>query len=86
MPSTDAARKIELETVDMVFLDGEHTYGAVYGNLLEWIPKIRPGGLIAGHDRDLVPSKDDRGVTGALIDFFGFLPPIAAESIWAVGR
>lgn len=34
--------------VDMVFLDGDHTYAAVYDDLMAWLPKTRR--LICGHD------------------------------------
>merc|ERR1711957_462179 len=35
---------------DFVFIDGPHTYRNVRNDLEMWAPRIRPGGIIAGHD------------------------------------
>lgn len=35
---------------DFVFLDGDHTYRAVKLDIALWLPKIAPGGILAGHD------------------------------------
>lgn len=37
-------------SLDMVYLDGDHAYEAVLADLIAWFPKIRDGGIIAGHD------------------------------------
>jgi predicted O-methyltransferase YrrM len=33
-----------------VFLDDDHTYEAVKSGINAWLPKVRPGGIIGGHD------------------------------------
>jgi len=48
-PST-AARLFEAGTVDFVFIDAGHTREAVAADIAAWLPKVRPGGRIAGHD------------------------------------
>jgi len=35
---------------DLVYLDAHHDYRAVQDDLRAWAPKVRPGGIIAGHD------------------------------------
>lgn len=35
---------------DLVYIDGDHKYEAVAADLRAWWPKVRPGGLLAGHD------------------------------------
>ena len=35
---------------DFVFLDGDHFYEAVKADVEAWLPLIRPGGVLAGHD------------------------------------
>lgn len=35
---------------DMVFIDGDHSYEAVRHDLAVWVPKVKKGGLICGHD------------------------------------
>jgi predicted O-methyltransferase YrrM len=37
---------------DLVFLDGEHHYTAILADIRAWLPKLKPGGLMAGHDYD----------------------------------
>jgi hypothetical protein len=33
-----------------VYIDGDHTFDAVMLDLLQYAPKVRPGGVIALHD------------------------------------
>jgi glycosyltransferase involved in cell wall biosynthesis len=35
---------------DMVFIDGDHSYESVMSDILNWYPKVKDGGIIAGHD------------------------------------
>lgn len=35
---------------DMVFIDGDHTKKAVTEDFHLWMPRVRPGGILAGHD------------------------------------
>ena len=50
MPSTVAAGRVLDDSQDFVFLDGLHDYDNVVADLLAWWPKVRGGGLFAGHD------------------------------------
>jgi len=50
MPSNRAAWRVKDGSLDFVFIDAEHTYESVKWDLELWCPKVRPGGLIAGHD------------------------------------
>jgi len=45
-----AAPDIQDGALDFVFIDGSHTYHAVTEDIGAWRPKIRPGGLLSGHD------------------------------------
>ncbi len=38
------------KTLDMIYIDGLHTYAAVNRDLQDWIPKVKIGGFITGHD------------------------------------
>lgn len=38
------------ESMFMIMLDGDHSYNAVYNELIAYYPKVKPGGYICGHD------------------------------------
>lgn len=38
--------------IDMLFLDGSHSYDYVRQDLVAWLPLIRRGGLVCGHNID----------------------------------
>lgn len=50
MNSAKAAGAFTLGEVDFVYIDADHSYEAVARDLQAWVPRIRRGGLIAGHD------------------------------------
>ena len=71
--SVDAARKIVDESLDFVYIDADHSYESCKQDLEAWFPKVRHGGLVAGHDY-LNWSKDegagcDFGVKAAVDEF-----------------
>jgi glycosyltransferase involved in cell wall biosynthesis len=56
--STVAATEKADGSQDAVFLDGDHTTEAVLADIRAWVPKIRSGGYIAGHDFDRSSVRD----------------------------
>ena len=50
--SAEAAVDVEDESVDFVFIDAQHTYRGVRDDIELWSKKIRPGGVLCGHDYD----------------------------------
>lgn len=54
------------EIVDFIFIDALHTYEGVLGDLEIWYNKVKPGGLISGHDYD---HPNFPGVTVAVDEF-----------------
>ena len=50
MKSLEYAELIEDSSVDIVYLDGDHRHQAVIEDLEAWLPKIKPGGFLTGHD------------------------------------
>jgi hypothetical protein len=79
-PSVEAAADFQDESVDIVFIDGDHDYQPVKDDIAAWIPKVKNGGLITGHDY-LLPS-----VKKAVDEIFGdaviFRNPM--ENCWIV--
>jgi len=48
--SVDAAKEIPDGSLDFLYLDANHTLQYVIADLAAWVPKVRKGGIIAGHD------------------------------------
>lgn len=48
--SPDAASRYADNSLDFVFIDADHTYHAVKADIEAFMPKIKSGGYIAGHD------------------------------------
>ena len=50
MTSMEAVKCVPDSSVDMVFIDGFHTYEAVVEDIREWKPKLKDGGILVGDD------------------------------------
>jgi len=50
LPSATAAELFNDQSVDAVYIDANHAYDFVKQDIEEWLPKIRPGGILGGHD------------------------------------
>lgn len=48
--SIDAALSINDASMDLVFIDAEHTMSGCLVDCMSWWPKVRPGGWLGGHD------------------------------------
>lgn len=48
--SVAAAKDIEEESLDFVFIDADHSYEGCLADIDAWEPKVRKGGMISGHD------------------------------------
>lgn len=75
--SVEAARQVQPQSLDFVYLDADHSYKGVTEDLKAWFPKVRPGGAIGGHDyiEGHIPA-GMFGVRSAVKDYFGREPNI----------
>ena len=48
--SVDAAKMFKDDSIDYLFIDANHTYEWVVEDMKAWIPKVKKGGIIMGHD------------------------------------
>jgi hypothetical protein len=48
--SSDMASRFEDNSLDLVYLDGNHAYEWVKEDIELWWPKIKKGGVLTGHD------------------------------------
>jgi len=61
--SENAVNHIEKDSLDFVYIDGNHSYKYVYQDLELWFNRVKEGGVIAGHDVFL-----NDGVLGGVLD------------------
>ena len=50
LPSVVAATLFANASLDFVFIDADQSQASVQADILAWRPKLRPGGILAGHD------------------------------------
>lgn len=48
--TSEASQLFAVDSVDVVFCDADHSREGLERDLNAWLPKISPGGLVAGHD------------------------------------
>jgi predicted O-methyltransferase YrrM len=48
--SLDGAKDFEDKSLDFVYIDANHDVRHVIEDIDTWMPKVRPGGMISGHD------------------------------------
>jgi predicted O-methyltransferase YrrM len=63
--SAKSADNFKDGSLKFVFIDAEHTYEAVKRDITAWLPKVKPGGILSGHDYGHV------GVTPAVHEVLG---------------
>jgi len=48
--SDESSKFFEDNSVDVIFIDAGHSYDAVIRDIKSWLPKIKDGGIMSGHD------------------------------------
>jgi hypothetical protein len=66
MDSAEAAGLYEDGSLDFVFIDADHSYEGVKRDIIAWLPKVKNGGVLAGHDYGWAPP-----IRQAVDDVFG---------------
>ena len=66
--SVEAAKKFPTGYFDFIFIDACHEYEAVLEDIKAWYPKLKIGGIIAGHDY----FEEYAGVSQAVNEFFPY--------------
>lgn len=80
--SREAINKVEDGSLDFVFIDADHSYKECLWDIIHWMPKVKKGGLVSGHDfQDRFP-----GVKKAVREVFGDKFETAEDSVWYVWK
>lgn len=71
MMGDEGAEQIPHHSLDFVYLDARHDRASVLQDLRPWTEKVRPGGIVAGHDYlDGTFAEGEFGVKSAVDEFF----------------
>lgn len=69
------------DQLDLVFIDANHEYKNVKHDILSWLPKVRPGGILSGHDyAPEIPMFS--GVKQAVDEIFGNKVMLGKDRLW----
>jgi hypothetical protein len=55
--SWEMSKLYDDKSLDFIFIDAAHDYDSVTKDILSWVPKLKEGGLIGGHDYSHPPVK-----------------------------
>lgn len=81
MTSLEAAERWHLDSPDLVFIDALHDYESVKADIEAWWPRVRPGGVLAGHDWN----HQWPGVERAVAEGFDLMQVgVGPDSVWFV--
>lgn len=70
---------------DLVYLDGDHSFGTVTAELETYLPLLSPGDWIGGHDYTDTPAPGD-GVKAAVDRLLGIPPYRFSDGSWLVQK
>lgn len=77
LSTVEAALRFPDRHFDFVFIDADHTYEGVSADIDAWRPKVRPGGMLLGHDYN---HRDFPGVVRAVDE--RFTPELFPDHVW----
>jgi len=70
MTSLEAASKLKDKSLDICFIDADHRYEFIKQDIIAYLPKIKKGGILCGHDleKDHIDSVDQFTEEDLLVD------------------
>jgi hypothetical protein len=82
MKSLDAATIFPDGYFDLVYIDASHYYEDAKADIIAWLPKVKEGGFISGHDYGSA-RQSHRGVTTAVNEVLdGSTITLEGDSVW----
>lgn len=79
--SVAASRLYEDNSIDIVFIDACHHYDCITEDISAWYPKVKHGGILAGHDYHFVDT-----VKRAVDETFGEANIESTELCWVYNK
>lgn len=79
--SSKASGLFEDKSVDFAYIDASHDYEFVKKDIIHWLPKIKNGGILAGHDYG---ENNYPGVKKAVDEVIGAKNIEIINTVWAI--
>jgi hypothetical protein len=76
MKTSDAAKLVEDNSLDFVFIDADHSFEGCNEDIINWTPKVKQGGYVIGHDVNW------ESVNKAIRNNFGDDYTEEADNVW----
>ena len=83
MTFDDAVDQFEDNSIDLLHIDGLHTYEAVKNDFETWLPKLSPRAIVLFHD--IAETRDDFGVYQFWAEIAGRYPSISFDHSHGLG-
>ena len=85
MAGDEAAKLIASGSLDLCFIDANHSYEAVKSDLGTWEPKVKKGGVIGGHDYNgpMYPNPSWPGVKKAVDERYRDIHYNGVSLVWS---
>lgn len=89
--SMDAVRDFKPESLDFVYIDADHAFKGIVGDIFEWYRRVRKGGVISGHDyacTDTNPGAQARFKAGCDVPAVvnAFVDALEIQTFYVFGR
>ena len=80
--SLNSSKNFENELLDLVYLDGNHSYDGVINDVSYWYNKIKIGGVLSGHDYNQISVK--KAVDEIIIKYNMYDLKIFNDTSWSL--
>lgn len=78
--SWEMAQYVKDGFLDFIFIDADHEYQSVKNDIIAWTPKLKPGGMISGHDTHF------EGVFKAVSEMIPNVQAVGIDHCWVAKK
>ena len=84
--SMEAVEDFEDESLDFVYIDGNHQLKYVIEDIVEWSKKVKPGGAICGHDYIYTNPRTQAGICHVIYAVNAYTQTYKIDNWYLLGR